>query len=81
MRALAKRMDSGVRASRPNDRDSGAADLMESRLEFILDGAAVFLTLPATKGSAVVGDEQTEPPHSQTFRLSRYPCRINCAAT
>jgi len=93
MSALSDRMHARVSASRAMNPNLAARDAMKSTFQFVLDGFAMALTLPAGEMATIVGDDELEPlRHRDTYvcnsafgfelgRLSRYPCKIIWAAT
>ena len=56
MRALSKRVNTGIGASGAMNSDALAADLVQRTFQFILNGIAMCLALPAGEGRAVVGN-------------------------
>src|SRR5438045_9291311 len=70
MCALAERVHAGISSSRAMNANARAANFVEGALETILHGVAMGLTLPAGKMTAVVGNNQFQPPrHSVSATL------------
>jgi hypothetical protein len=64
MRALRKRVHSGIGASRSMHANRRPLDAFERALEMVLNPVAIRLTLPARKGRAVISNDQFQPLHT-----------------